>query len=129
MIRKIVMSLLCASGLWASNAIATTEHVFSQGMAIEYELPVNDPQVFSNIFFWTIKANCMLTSEAPENIISVKMLKKSGTVNTRELVSGDSVELLVQTGETIFIAAESGAKVELNNLGTKKVMASCSSAY
>lgn len=128
MMRKLGISLLCASGLWATSAFSTTEHLFSQGLAIEYELPANDPQIFSNIFFWTIKANCTIISESAENLISVKMLRKTGSVNSQQLTSGDTLEITVQAGDKLSISADSGAKVELVNLGHKTIVASCSTA-
>lgn len=129
MLRKIGFSLLMICSLISTSAFATTEHIFTQSLSVEYDLPVNDPQVFSNIFFWTIKANCLIFSENSENHLTVKMLRKTGTVNAMQLASGDLVELTVQSGEKINITAESGAKVELVNIGDKVIKATCSSAY
>ena len=124
--RKIGLGLLCGCSLVSSTAFSTTNHIFSQGMAVEYELPVNDPQVFSNIFFWTLKATCTILSENNENPISVKMLRKTGSVNDTLLTTGDSMGLVVQAGDKLNITAVSGAKVELVNLGQKSIKASCS---
>jgi hypothetical protein len=100
-------------------------HIFTQGVGIEYELPVNDPQVFSNIFFWTLKATCIIVSDTAANPISVKMLRKTGSVNDTPLTTGDSLGLIVQPGDKINITAVSGAKVELVNHGNKTIKASC----
>ena len=124
--RKISISLLCASCLLATNAFSTTEHLLTLGRAVEYELPVNDPQIFSNIFFWKIQATCTILSEVPGSPISAKMLRKTGSINDITLATGDSIALMVQTGDKLYISAESGAKVEMINLGEKKIIASCS---
>ena len=126
MMRKIGYTLLWASSLLTPTVFATTNHNFTQGLSIEYDFPVNEPQVFSNIFFWTIKASCVLTSETPENFLSVKMLHKSGSVNNMRMISGDTMTITIPTGERIDISADSGAKVELVNIGNKNIKANCS---
>ncbi len=126
MIRKIGYTLLCGCSLFTTNAFSTTNHLLSQGLVIEYELPVNDPQIFSNIFFWTLKATCTIISDTNENPISVKMLRKTGSINDTPLTTGDSMGLVVQPGDKLNITAVSGAKVELVNHGLKSIKASCS---
>lgn len=128
MTRKIGFTLLCASGLLSASAFATNYHTFQQGLAIEYELPANAPQVFSNIFFWKIKATCVIISENTGNPLSVKMLRKTGSVNETPLETGESLGLTVQSGQTFNVTADSGAKVELVNLGDKAIKASCLTA-
>ena len=123
--RKIRIALLCVSNLLASNAFSSTEHLFSQGRAIEYELPSNDPQIFSNIFFWKIQATCTIISDNAGSPITAKMLRKTGAINDMPLATGDSIALVVQPGDKLYITADSGAKVEMVNLGEKKIIASC----
>jgi len=125
MIRKIGLALLCTCCLYNTNSFSMENHIFTQGVGIEYELPVNDPQVFSNIFFWTLKATCIIVSDTAANPISVKMLRKTGSVNDTPLTTGDSLGLIVQPGDKINITAVSGAKVELVNHGNKTIKASC----
>lgn len=128
MIRKIGLALLCTCGLYNTGSFSMENHIFTQGVAIEYELPVNDPQVFSNIFFWTLKATCVIVSDIAENPISVKMLRKTGSVNDTQLITGDSMGLVVQPGDRLNITAVSGAKVELVNHGNKTIKATCSTS-
>lgn len=125
MMRKIGLTLLCASGLLTTQAFATTYHDFRQGLSVEYELPVNDPQVFANIFFWKIKATCIIISEAAGNPLSVKMLHKTGSVNETKLTENESITLTVQAGDRLDVTAESGARVKLVNEGTHLIKASC----
>ena len=126
--RKIGITLLCASGLFSTQAFSLTEHVFTQGLAVEYELTPNEPQILSNIFFWTVKAVCTVISDVPDNSISVKMLRKTGSVNGIPLTVGDTTGLMMNPGDKLNITADSGAKVELLNLGTVAIKASCTAA-
>ena len=127
MIRKIGFTLLCAGGLLTTQTFATTYHNFQKGLSIDYELPVNDPQVFSNIFFWQIKATCIISSKsvAVENPLSVKMVHKTGQINETRLSENQSITLTVQAGDRLDVIAESGAKVKLVNQGTQPIKASC----
>lgn len=128
MIRKIGVSLLCAGSLFTTCAFSTSDHVFTQGLAIEYELPTNEAQTFSNIFLWTIKAVCTVISDAPDNPLTIKMLRKTGVVNGDPLKSGDLVNLIVHPGDKLYITADPAAKVELMNTGPQTIKASCASA-
>ena len=128
MMRKIGLTLLCASGLFSTPAFSITEHVLTQGLAVEYQFTPNEPQVLSNIFFWTIKAVCTVISDVPDNAISIKMLRKTGSVNGIPLTVGDSTGLMMNSGDKLNIIADSGAKVELVNLGNVAIRASCSAA-
>ncbi len=128
MLRKIGIALLFVGGLLTTNAFSTTNYIFTQGMAVEFEFPVNDPQIFSNIFFWTLKASCAILGQIPETAVSVKMLRKTGSVNGTDLTAGDEIGILLHTGDMLNITAESGAKVELVNRGTQTIKASCTTA-
>ncbi|MCX7117085.1 MAG: hypothetical protein NTW94_04115 [Legionellales bacterium] len=125
MLKKIGFPLLCAGSLFATSAFSITEHVFTQGLSVEYEFAPNDPQVFSNIFFWEVKANCTVISNEPVTPFSATMLRKSGSLNYSPLVAGDTLVISVQPGDTFHITAESGAKVELTNLGNDLIKANC----
>ncbi len=126
MLRKMGVTLLCATGLFATNAFSTTEHLLTQGLSVEYELPPNDPQVFSNIFFWEVKALCVVISEVEDNTITIRMLRKTGSVNGLNLSTDDVTSLTAHPGDKMHITAASGAKVELTNIGTQSIKASCS---
>jgi hypothetical protein len=119
------MTLLCAIGLCATPSFAATEHPFTQGISIEYELLPNEPQVFSNVFFWEIKAVCTIISNTPDNKISIKMLRKTGSVNGVPLTTDEITYLTGQPGDKLYITAPSGAKVELTNLGAQSIKTSC----
>lgn len=125
MMRKIGL-LLVGTVLCSTSAFSTTNHVFVPGLAIEYELAPNNPQVFSNVLFWSIKATCTIISDAPESIVSVKMLRKTGTVNDIPLDPEQPVDLAVKQGDKLNITAVSGSQVELLNRSEYTLKASCS---
>lgn len=131
MIKKIGLTLLCLTTFIASHAYsATQQHSFIAGATLEYELPSKDPQIFSNIFFWTIQASCTIISDENLNHLSVNLLgKKTAMINSRTMSEGDSIRLTVQNGEVIQITASPGAKVELVNLGEKTIKANCSAGH
>jgi len=126
--KKIKLALLCAASLLTTNAFSITNHEFSLGSSVQYELPPNDPQIFSNIFFWSIKAVCSVVSEGPESVLFVTMLHKNGVFNDNKLPEGSSMSIVVQPHDKFFITAVSGAKVELVNQGNQTLLANCSTA-
>jgi hypothetical protein len=125
MIRKIGLTLLCATSLLASNICFATEHMMSQAATYEFPLPANEPQVFTNTFFWTIESKCTIKSNQENNPFSFTVLLKSGTLNGMPLKKGDTVDLLVHPGDQLYISAESGGRIELTNHGLDLVTASC----
>ncbi len=75
--------------------------IFCHKLAVEYEFPPNSPQVFANIFFWTIKASCTVTSNTPNHFMAIKMLHKTGAFNGRQLTAGDETGLVSQPGDVL----------------------------
>ena len=67
----------------------------------------------------------MVISESDNNMLLVKALRKSGSVNGMHLVMGDQTILSAKPGDLFTISAESGAKVEVTNLGLTPFKASC----
>lgn len=125
MLRKLLMTLVLSSAFVATSANAMTEHALVNGATIEIELPAKTPQVFSNFMFWTVKAICTVKSGASNTPLAVKMLSKTGSVNGQSLATGDSKQLIINTGDELHLVAVSGAKVELLNQGEKTMTAVC----
>ena len=128
MIRKLGFTLLCSIGLLSSNICSAKEHMLSQAAVYEFSLPSNEPQVFTNSFFWTIESKCVISSDQEDNPFSFTVLRKTGALNGIPLVKGDTVDLVVHPGEQLYISAASGGRVELTNRGSKLITASCVSA-
>jgi len=120
------LGLLISAVLFSANAFSTTVHEFVPGLTLDYELPSNDPQVFSNVLFWTIKATCTIVSDTPEGLITIKMIRRTGTVNDQPLTA-EPFDIVVKQGDKLQITANSGAQVELLNRADQTIKASCSS--
>ena len=127
MLRKIGLTVLCATGLFVTNVSSATEHTFSQSASYEFVLPSNEPQIFTNTFFWAVEAKCTIISDEAENPFSFTVLRKSGSLNGIQLAKGDAMELIVHPGDQLHISAASGGRVELINHGSKTIKASCGS--
>lgn len=127
MLRKIGLTLLCAGALLSQNTFSATEHTFGLASAYEFILPPNVPQVFSNIFFWSVDAKCNIISESESNLFSFTVLRKSGSLNNISLSQGDAMVLVVHPGDQLHITAASGGRVELTNHGDSTIKATCSS--
>lgn len=125
MIRQMGLTVLCAASLMSAKASFATEHTFSQVAAYEFTLPSNEPQIFTNTFFWTVDSKCTIMSDIQDNPISFTVLRKSGSLNGIQLSKGDAMELLVHPGDHLHITAASGGRVELVNYGEKTIKASC----
>jgi hypothetical protein len=127
MLRTIGFTMLCAAAALITNAHAVENHNLQAGITMEYELPANDPQLFTNYMFWTIEANCTLTTEDESNELYVEAVKKKGKVNESSLSQGETMSLIVHNNEVLRLSADSGAQVRITNLGEHIVKAKCSS--
>lgn len=127
MLKKIAIGLLfAASPVWSATMHAWP--AAGNTDAIQFTLPPQEPQAFTNQFYWTITAHCKIESENLENRISVKFLRKTGQVNDIKLKSGDTIELTLQNKSSISIVSPPGSKVELTNNEDKPMHAFCSAA-
>jgi hypothetical protein len=89
-----------------------------------YEFEPNKPVDISNPLLWSIKASCKIsTTDESDNLKGV-MKKGKGTLNGQSV--GTGVELDLKNGDILTITATSLASVEITNLGTNTVSASCS---
>lgn len=124
MLRKIGYSVLSACALFCTDALATNYNL-APAVTVEYDLPTNKPQVFSNYFFWTIKAVCTIHTQDSNDDILIKALNKKGKINGIPLSKGETLVVTVHNGDKMEISAESGAQVELTNHGLHSVKATC----
>ena len=128
MLKKIGYTLLCAATTIATNAFALTQnHMLQAGITIEYELPPNSPQLFTNYMFWAVEANCKITTEDESNVLFAEALAKKGKMNDIPWSKGDTLRLTIHNNENLKINADSGAQVRLTNEGQNMVRTSCSS--
>lgn len=126
MLRKISFGLLCmAASLNSSSYADEANTIKAQSITVEYELLPNQPQTFVNYMFWAIEANCIITTEDASNDLYVVALAKKGKINNVPLSSGQSLQVTVHDKENLKISADSGAQVQITNLGQHTVKASC----
>ncbi|MDP1603956.1 MAG: hypothetical protein Q8M03_11900 [Legionella sp.] len=124
MLRKISYGLLCAGALFSTTTIAMT-HELAPRVSIEYELNANVPEVFTNYTIFTVNATCTVKSQDESNIIHVKALNRSGSINGKDINAGDELDLVVKNNDTFTLSAKSAAKVEMTNTGAHSLKALC----
>lgn len=127
MLRKIGFTLLCAISCFCTPLQAMQTHVLQPGVTIEFDLPYNDPQQFVNYLFWSVQANCVVSSSDTAISLKVEVINKKITINDTILSSNDSVLLSIHPGNSLKLNAEAGAKARITNLQTNLVHAICSS--
>lgn len=127
MLRKMTMSLLCATALISSSAHSTVTHQLQDGVTIVFDMEPNEPQLLVNYMFWTVDADCVISSEDPSNEFYVVALAKKGKINDIPLKAGESLRMDVHNNDIVNIVADSGAKVEITNFGKHLVKATCTS--
>lgn len=125
MIRKLSLAVLCAATLCHTAAFSATEHIFPQTLYYPFTLLPNEPQIYTNTMYWTIKSKCKIISESPKNPFSLTVLRKTGSLNGVKLSRGDSLDVIVNAGDSVFITADSGGRVELTNKGKETITARC----
>lgn len=126
MFKKMLVSLSLAVSVLATPVYALPEIYLGQSSGIEFVIPPNDAQVFTNVFMWTINANCEIECDkGTTNTVQFKVLKKSGSLNGESLKSGDSRSVDVNSKDEMHISAHPGAKVELKNIGKTAIHAYC----
>ncbi len=126
MIRRLRVALFCMSGLFTAPVLADAEpYLFQNEQYIDYELPAGEPRVFSNVFRWTIHAECTAIKNEGTNTISIKILRKKGIINDIILHRGESLDVETELGDKFDIVAEPGTSVQMTNQGEKLAIFRC----
>ncbi len=127
MLRKISATVLLVAASLSTNTYSMENHnpIQIQGITVEYQLAPNQPQVFTNYMFWAVEANCKILTSDESNSLRVVALAKKGKVNDVPMSSGQTLYVTVHQNENLKVAADSGAKVEITNLGEHTVVATC----
>lgn len=132
LIKILGASLFCMSSIITTPALSSNlpvdQHTFQIGSTIDYELPANEPQVFSNIFRWAVAADCKIIHTDTPRDISFKVLRKKASVNDILLSRGESILATVQPDESFRLSVDAGGTVELTNFSEKAVLTRCTAA-
>jgi hypothetical protein len=123
---EIMKKVLLSTLLVASCPVFATTYQLQSGPPIEYSLPPNEPQEFSNVFMWKVKATCKIITQEEQVPIAFTVLRKKGSVNNVNMSAGDpTLTLIFYPNQKVDIVAEPGGVVQLKNLGEKIISASC----
>lgn len=91
------------------------------------KLNPNENKTLTNSAFWKLNATCSIQSTKPINgKIKITVLKNNGSVNGKNLTSGESTSLKISNHSSIAVSAESGTQINLINLGDQALEAVCS---
>ncbi|MGC1182342.1 hypothetical protein [Legionella sp.] len=127
MLRKISFGLFCIAASLSTSSYSLEKSAMQlQNITIEYDLPSNQPQIFTNYLFWPIEANCKMSTEDEDITLFLVVLAKKGKINDIPLLAGETFQVTIHPNENLKINADSGARVEITNLGQHTVKASCS---
>ncbi|RUR13278.1 hypothetical protein [Legionella sp. km772] len=126
MLKKIGFSLLCVAASISSSYAVSKNNILQAGATLEYELPPNEAQTFSNYMFWEVEADCKIFTQDEGNVLFAKATAKKGKLNGIPWVKGDTLRVTVHDGEILKITASPGAQVQITNEGEHLVKAICS---
>jgi len=124
MLRKIGLGLFSAAALFASTSIAMT-HDLSSNLSMDIDLDPNKPELLTNASMMDLKAACVMQTADDKDVIHIRAVRKSGSVNGQYLNEGDTLDIDVHNGEKISLTAKKTAQVELTNKGEHRLKAKC----
>jgi hypothetical protein len=127
MLKKLGLSLLCAAATLSSNVYALQNNALQNGTTIDYDLKPNVAQLFTNYTFFTVTANCKITTEDESDVFYAIALAQSGKIDDQPLSKGQSTRVTVRNGQTMVLSANKGAQVSITNEGLHTVKVSCTS--
>lgn len=101
--------------------------VCSQGHAQKtISLSPNETKLLTNNTLWKVNATCTIQgSPQTHSKIRISVLKNTGTINGKNVATGQATMVTVQNNSSISVSAESGAQINLINLGTEGLQAVC----
>jgi hypothetical protein len=120
--KKLTTALFCICTLFATPLFASNDSI----IFIDFDLPAKEPQNLSNVFRWTINAECTIIKSDETSVILFKMLRKNGVLNDIIFHRGESLRIAVKLQEKFTIVAEPGSTVQMTNEGETLVTFRCS---
>lgn len=111
--------------------ISLTLLISTMGMQIcsakTITLNPNETKLLANNSLWTVNATCTVQSaHKGKGKIRISVLKNKGTVNGKNLSTGQATMLNVNSNSSISFSADSGTKINLVNMGPELLQAVCS---
>lgn len=90
------------------------------------KLAPNETKVLANNTLWTVNATCNIQGTNHNGKVRIIVLKHNGTVNGKNLSTGQATQVTVKDKSSISVSAESGTQINLINLGSEGLQAVCS---
>lgn len=128
MLKRFAYTMLCAATSIVPAAYAVSQnHMLQAGITVEYDLPVNSAQLFTNYMFWTVEANCKMISSDESDVLFIEAVAKKGKINDIPISKGETLRLTIHNGDVMKITADSGAQVRITNEGQNNIKTTCNS--
>lgn len=90
------------------------------------KLSPNESKLLTNSTMWTLNATCTIQGGSQMNSkIKISVLKNTGSVNGKNLTTGQATFIKVKNNSNISVSAESGTQINLINLGSEGLQALC----
>lgn len=116
------MKLIVSAMLVAMIGLSTQAY----GHSMTVNLAPNESKTISNHYLWTLNANCKIQANQAAKKILIRVVKQNGTVNGRILKTGQTTSVTVKNEDHLFVTADAGAEVNLQNLSHDAIKANCS---
>lgn len=87
----------------------------------------NETKLLTNHSLWTLNATCNVQGmNQAKSKIKIIVLKNTGTINGKNLSTGQGTSVTVKNNSSISVSAEAGTQINLINLGSEALQAVCS---
>ena len=127
MLKKRIIALGFIFGLLMNASFAAKNVNLTLGSGINFNFNVNESQVFTNTFPWTLNVECTIVcDDNVKNALEFIVLKKNGSLNDIPVYVGDTMTIDVHHQDKFRISAVTGARVQLSNKSEAPVSAICS---
>lgn len=124
MLKRIGWGLLGLGMLVDAQTYAMV-HQMKSAVSMDLELAPNEAQNYSNVFLWSISAQCTIHTPDESDVLHVKVVKGSGELNGQKLDKDQSLDIVVHNGDKLNIKAYKRSSVDLTNLGQHTVSGTC----
>ncbi len=90
------------------------------------KLAPNESKMLANNAPFTLNATCNVHASHPiHSKVKIVVLKNKGSINGKNLATGQGTSLVVGNNSNISVSADSGTQINLINMGTEQLEAVC----
>lgn len=99
----------------------------AKAQSMELKLAPHGSKLIENNYAFSFDATCTVhADELTKNTIKLHIVENTGTVNGKHLSKGQSTSVVVKGQKELFVHAEPGSKVSIENLSNNPIQATCS---